>query len=243
MRSRKDLSLLSALAERIRNNPRQDLDDDLFYTISRAAWLGKEVRIVGTVAEDHGKQYLRLSLRPGEGEWVSIRRLLLDFADRYVLLDGFLLEDIIIEKGFVEELLSAVDGSVMTAVADDISSFETEAAAVSDEALPLYPGIQQWNADAVLSVPRVRYGNGENAKERLASAYRNVLEKAAAGNYRTLSIAPLSDYPLSLEGDVASSAVSIFFALRPDAPMSVTFVLPDHHSLSLFLGATEHQEE
>ena len=155
-------------------------------------------------------------------------------------LDGFLLDDIIIEKGFVEELISAIDDSTMTAVADDISSYETAGAVVSDEALQFFPDIRKWNANAVLTRPRVIYKDGERAKERLAIAYRDVLKKAAEAKLKTLSIAPLSDYPLSLEGDIASSSVSVFFSLHPETAMAVTFVLPDEESLSVFLSS-EHQ--
>ena len=155
----------------------------------------------------------------------------------------FLLEDIIIEKGFIEELISAIDGSTMTAIADDISSYETEVAAAAEESLQFYPDIRKWNAEAVLTVKRVSYDDGNRAKERLASAYRNVLEKAASAGYHTLSIGPLSDYPPSLEGDIASSAASIFFSLHPESPMCITFVLPDEDSLSRFLMPPEHQQE
>ena len=101
-----------------------------------------------------------------------------------------------------------------------------EAAAAADESLPSFPDIRKWNAEAVLTVPRVAYGDGERAKERLARQYRAVLSKAAEAGYRTLSIAPLSDYPLDLEGEIAASSVNAFFAFNPSSPMSVTFVLP-----------------
>lgn len=240
MQNRKDLSQLLNLVRRIRENPREDLDDALFYSIVRACWLEKEIRCRDGIVEDHGKKYLRTYLSDGEGEWVPIRRILLDFTDRFVMLDGFLLDDIIIEKGFVEELISAIDDSTMTAVADDISSYETAGAVVPDEALQFFPDIRKWNANAVLTRPRVIYKDGERAKERLAIAYRDVLKKAAEAKLKTLSIAPLSDYPLSLEGDIASSSVSAFFSLHPETAMAVTFVLPDEESLSVFLSS-EHQ--
>ena len=235
--------MLIGLVSRVRENPREDLDDALFYTIIRACWLGKEVRTREGVTEDHGKKYLRTFLSPGDGKWIPLRRLLLDFTEKYVMLDGFMLDDVIIEKGFVEELLSAIDDSTMTAVADDISSYESEAAAVTEEALPLFPDMRKWNTGAVLTAGRVLYGDGSRAKERLAAVYRNVLEKAAAAGYRTLSIAPLSDYPASLEGNIAASSVSIFFSLHPEVPMAVTFVLPDEESLRRFLVPPEHEDE
>ena len=242
MRNSKDTSMLEGLIRRIRENPKEDLDDVLFYTIMRAVWLGKEIAVSDTVTNNHGKNYLRTYLS-GKGTWTPIRSVLLGFADEYVMLDGFLIEDIIIEKGFIEELISAIDGSTMTAIADDISSYETEAAAAAEESLQFYPDIRKWNAEAVLTVKRVSYDDGNRAKERLASAYRNVLEKAASAGYHTLSIGPLSDYPPSLEGDIASSAASIFFSLHPEYPMCITFVLPDEDSLSRFLMPPEHQQE
>ncbi|MBO8437113.1 MAG: hypothetical protein IAA97_09065 [Spirochaetes bacterium] len=237
MRNSNDNSLLKALVSRIKSNPKEDLDDTLFYTITRAATLGKEIR-VGSVREDHGKRYLRTFLDGGKGDVVKLGDFLLRFLDEYVLLDGFMLEEIIIEKGFVEELISALGMSTMTAVADDISSYESAAAAICDESLPFFPDIRKWNTEAVLTVPRVRYSDGSRVKERLASAYKHVFEKCVEGGYTTLSIAPLSDYPLSLESEIATSAASAFFALHPDRMLSVSFILPDEKSLSLFLGAS-----
>ena len=168
---------------------------------------------------------------------------LLDFTDKYVMLDGFLLDDIIIEKGFVEELVSAVDYSQITAVAEDISSYESESACVTDESLTSFPDIRKWNTEAVLTTPIVRYGSGEGAVSRLANAYKNILQKAMDGGYHTLSIAPLSDFPLNIEGEIANQSTDIFFSLHPESPMCITFVLPDEDSLSRFLMPPEHQQE
>lgn len=239
MRNINDNSLLAAIVSRIKENPREDLDDVLFYTISRASFLGKSLR-VGGVREDHGKRYIRTYLTEGRGEMVLVREFLMRFLDSYLMLDGFILEEIIIEKGFVEELISAIDVSTMTAVADDISSYESMAATVPEEALQLYPGINKWNAEAVLTVPRVHFNDGLKAKERLVSAYKHILEKTIEGGYATLSIAPLSDYPLSIESEIATSSVSAFFALHPDRPLAVSFILPDEKSLALFLGSSQH---
>ena len=112
----------------------------------------------------------------------------------------------------------------------------------TERSLPSFPDIRKWNAEAVLTVPLVAYGDGERAKERLARQYRAVLSKAAEAGYRTLSIAPLSDYPLDLEGEIAASSVNAFFAFNPSSPMSVTFVLPDESSLARFLSS-DHEEE
>ena len=242
MRNRKDLSILSSIIRRVRGNPREDLDDALFYAICRSVWLDKEIAVSESVVEDHGKRYLKASLDECNGKTVPIRRMLLDFLDAYVMLDGFVLDGLIIEKGFVEELISAIDSSTMTAIAEDISSYESEAAAAADESLPSFPDIRKWNSEAVLTIPRVAYGDGERAKERLARQYRAVLSKAAEAGYRTLSIAPLSDYPLDLEGEIAASSVNAFFAFNPSSPMSVTFVLPDESSLARFLSS-DHEEE
>lgn len=227
--------MLVNLLKRVKENPKADLDDELFYTLVRACFLGKEVRTRDSYKENYGKRYLLVFLTPGEGEWTTLRQLLLDFTDKYIELDGFVIEDVIIEKGFIEELVSAIDNSTMTAIAEDISSYESAASAVTDEALEFFPDIREWNSDAVLTIPRVMYGNGTRAKERLAAAYRNVLEKTAEAGYTTLSVAPLSDYPLSLECDVASSAASVFFTLHPAAPLLLTFILPDEEKLREFL--------
>ena len=235
-------AFLREARRKILDNPRADYDDELFYALVRATWLLTEVYTDDRIREDHGKKYLSVHF-DGSGKKETLRRIILDFADKYLLLDGLILDGLIIEKGFIEEIISAVDSSMMTAIADDISSYETEAAAAAEESLQFYPDIRKWNAEAVLTVKRVSYDDGNRAKERLASAYRNVLEKAASAGYHTLSIGPLSDYPPSLEGDIASSAASIFFSLHPESPMCITFVLPDEDSLSRFLMPPEHQQE
>lgn len=236
MRNSNDLSMLTQLASRIKASPKEDFDDALFFTLCRASALGKKIRTNDGVVTDHGKKYLRTYLSEGIGNWIDIRRILLDFTDKYVMLDGFLLDDIIIEKGFVEELVSAVDYSQITAVAEDISSYESESACVTDESLTSFPDIRKWNTEAVLTTPLVRYGNGEGAISRLANAYKNILQKAVDGGYHTLSIAPLSDFPLHIEGEIANQSTDIFFSLHPDAALFVTFILPDEESLTKFLG-------
>ncbi len=239
MRRKGDNSVLEELRRRIKEKPAADFDDELFYTLTRCIWLGKEVVADDMVAEDHGKAYLVTHIS-GSGRRKGLREMILGFTDEYLGLDGLLLDDIIIEKGFIEELISAVDDGMVTAVAEDISSYESEAAIVTDDALPSFPSIRKWNADAVLTAERVRYGSGERAKERLASAYKAVFDSAMNGGYHVISIAPLSDYPIGLESSIAVSAASIYSSLHPDFPMAVTFVLPDEESLSLFLAPPEH---
>ena len=231
--------MLLNLLRKVRENPRADLDDELFYTFSRACFLGKTVRVRDSYKENYGKRYLAVFLSEGDGDWIPIRQLLLDFTGKYIELDGFVIEDVIIEKGFIEELVSAIDTSTMTAIAEDISSYESAAAAITDEALQFFPDIRKWNAEAVLTTHRIAYGDGTRAKERLASAYKNILEKAVSAGYSTLSIAPLSDYPLSSECDIATSAVSVFFSLHPDVSLMVTFILPDEEKLGEFLTPSD----
>lgn len=243
MRRKEDNSVLERLREMIKEKPSADFDDELFYTLSRCIWLGKEIFTEEKVTENYGKAYLSAHIASGKGKRVPLRDVILAFTDRYLGLDGLLLDDIIIEKGFIEEIISAVDDGMMTAVAEDISSYECEAAIVAEEMLQSFPSIQKWNADAVLTVPRVVKGDGKRAKERLAVAYRNVLSKAAAGGYHVLSVSPLSDYPVQEEAGIATSAVRIFASLNPDFPMSVTFVLPDRKSLDAFLSPPEHDYE
>ena len=186
------------------------------------------------IAEDHGKNYLSVHIERN-GKEVALRTLLLDFTDRYLLLDGISLDGLLIEKGFIEELISGLDQSTMTAIAEDISSYETEAAAVTDESLPLFPDMRKWNADAVLTIPSVKEKACSDFVSVLAHSYRNILDKTREAGYHTLSIAHLSDN-LSREGDIAASSVNIWIAMNPDYPISVTFILPDESALHDFLS-------
>ena len=226
-------AFLREARRKILDNPRADYDDELFYALVRATWLLTEVYTDDRIREDHGKKYLSVHF-DGSGKKETLRRIILDFADKYLLLDGLILDGLIIEKGFIEEIISAVDSSMMTAIADDISSYETDAAAVADESLSMFPSIQKWNSEALLTISRV--ASGDRFTERLSSAYRNLLDKTKEAGYRTLSIAPLSDAMLQNESAIATSAVSIWFSLHPDYPLAVTFVLPGERELQAFLS-------
>ena len=116
-------AFLREARRKILDNPRADYDDELFYALVRATWLLTEVYTDDRIREDHGKKYLSVHF-DGSGKKETLRRIILDFADKYLLLDGLILDGLIIEKGFIEEIISAVDSSMMTAIADDISSYE-----------------------------------------------------------------------------------------------------------------------
>ena len=229
-----DNKILSEIRRRIIENPRKDYDDELFYAIMRSVWLCCSVYTDDMVAEDHGKKYLAVHIE-GKGKEVPLKRILLDFTDRYLMLDGISLDGLLIEKGFIEEIISGIDQSTMTAIADDISSYETDATAVADEALQSFPGIQKWNTDAVLTTPLVKEKDNPDFVSRLSRTYKNILDRTRAAGYRTLSVSPLSDN-LSREGDVAASSVNIWIAMNPDYPISVTFILPSESALQSFLS-------
>ena len=107
-----DNKILSEIRRRIIENPRKDYDDELFYAIMRSVWLGCSVYTDDMVAEDHGKKYLAVHIE-GKGKEVPLKRILLDFTDRYLMLDGISLDGLLIEKGFIEEIISGFSGMRM----------------------------------------------------------------------------------------------------------------------------------
>ena len=115
MRNRRDNSALLDLRDRIINDPKGDYDDALFHLLLRSSALGKEVIVSSHIVTDHGKRYLP-SFITGGGRSMPLRSLILSFADENVELDGFLLDSLIIEKGFIEELISGMDESGIDAV-------------------------------------------------------------------------------------------------------------------------------
>ena len=127
MRNRKDLTAIHKLSEKIVSNPTMDFDDALFHVLLEAALLGKETCISDKKVEDHGKNYLSL-VEPHENlRTISFYDLYSAFVDEFVDYDGFVIDGIIIEKDFIEEIISALDISQVSVVNGSVISFEGDA--------------------------------------------------------------------------------------------------------------------
>ncbi len=127
MRNRKDVTAIKKLTEKIVLNPTVDFDDALFHVLLEAALLGKETYLSGKTIKDHDHEYLEL-LEEGEGlREISFYDLYSAFVDEFIDYDGFVINGIIIEKDFIEEIISALDISQISVVHGDITEFEGDA--------------------------------------------------------------------------------------------------------------------
>ena len=127
MRNRKDLTAIHTLSEKIIANPTVDFDDALFHVLLEAALLGKESFIAKQDLEDHGKKYLSLVDFGDDLRSISFYDLYSAFVDEFVDYDGFVIDGIIIEKDFIEEIISALDISQVSVVHGSVVSFEGDA--------------------------------------------------------------------------------------------------------------------
>ena len=77
----------------------------------------------------NGKRYVVISLaETSVGAWLSLRTFLFSFSSEYVEYDGFVMDGVIIEKDFIEEIISGLDESGVSAVIGDVLAEEAEAA-------------------------------------------------------------------------------------------------------------------
>ena len=229
MRSRHDNAELSQLRDRIVADPRGDYDDALFHTLLRACALGKEVVVLPGHVSDHGKRYVR-ALLAGDGRILPLRSLILSFADDNVDMDGFMLEDVAIEKGFIEEIISGLDMSGVDATVDDWRSYEADAVILFDGS---YEGISidspDINADIVI------HASPSDSVHDIASSLKSAFDAMRERNMHTASIPLIGDNP-GLIAAVAMSAVDAFSAVYQDHPLSVTLVSESDELLSSILS-------
>ena len=229
MRSRHDNAALIHLRDRIVSDPRGDYDDALFHTLLRASALGKEVVVLPGHVTDHGKRYIR-ALMEGDGRIMPLRSLILSFAADNVDMDGFMLSDVAIEKGFIEELISGLDMSGVDATVDDWRSYEADAVILfdgSDDGIAIEsPDV---NADIVI------HARLSDSVHRIASSLKSAFEAMRERNMHTASIPLIGDNP-GLIAAVAMSAVDAFSSLYQDHPLSVTLVSESDEILSSILS-------
>ncbi len=127
MRDRKNITALHNLTAKIAKNPTVDFDDALFHVLLEAALLGKETALSKNTVKDNGKEYLLLSEGAITDRQISFYDLFSRFVDEFVDYDGFVIDGIIIEKEFIEEIISSLDMSQISVVKDSIINFEGDA--------------------------------------------------------------------------------------------------------------------
>ena len=229
MRSRHDNTAISRLCEKIVSDPRGDYDDALFHTLMRASSLGKEVVVMPGYITDHGKRYIR-AVPDGDGRSMALRSLLLSFADDNVDMDGFLLCDVAIEKGFIEELISGLDMSGIDATVDDWRSYEADAVILFDGSLhEIAIDSPDINADIVI------HARPSSSIHDIALAMRSAFSAIHDRDMHTVSIPLIGDNP-GLIAAVAMSAVDAFSALYQDYQLAVTLVSDSDELLSSILS-------
>lgn len=127
MRNRRDIAAINKLTEKIVSNPTADFDDALFHVLLEAALLGKEIFLSERTIDNHNHEYLELVEKGDNLRSISFYDLYSAFVDEFLDYDGFVINGIIIEKDFIEEIISALDISQISVVLGDITQFEGDA--------------------------------------------------------------------------------------------------------------------
>ena len=219
--------MLSSLMRKITSDPRGDYDDALFHTLLIASALGKEVILSRGYVGNYGKRY-RHAMIEGEGRSVPLRSLILSFASENIDYDGFLLDSVIIEKGFIEELISGIDDYMVEAVVDDYRTKEADAVLLFGDGGEVVMELSEMNSDYIIRAPY------SADKKALASSFRTALEMARADSLHILSIPVPEDADPAFFSDVAVTSVYAMSNLYPDYPMCVSFIARDDKELEAF---------
>ena len=230
MRNKEDNSMLSSLVRKITSDPKGDYDDALFHTLLAASALGKEVILHRGYVENYGKKYRAASLS-GEGLSMPLRSLILSFATENFGYDGFLLDNVIIEKGFIEELISGIDDYMVEAVVDDYRTKETEAVVLFS---PYADGVaaeeSEMNSDYVINAPL------SEDKKAMSIVFRDVLSLLIEMGVHSVSIPVPEAIDPALFSDIAVSSVYAFSNLHPEHFLYVSFVAPSDEILGKMTG-------
>ena len=230
MRNKEDNSMLSSLVRKITSDPKGDYDDALFHTLLAASALGKDVILHRGYVENYGKKYRAASLS-GEGLSTPLRSLILSFAAENFGYDGFLLDNVIIEKGFIEELISGIDDYMVEAVVDDYRTKEAEAVVLfGNDADSVYFAPSDMNSDYVIHAPV--YAD----KKYLTIIFRDVLAKAMEMGLHVISIPVPDGLDPSFFSDVAVSSVYAFSNIYPDYYIYAAFIASTDSMLERMVG-------
>lgn len=230
MRNKEDNAILSSLVARIVSDPKGDYDDALFHTLLAASALGKQVILCKGYVENYGKRY-RSAVLSGEGRSISVKSLLLSFAGDNIEYDGFLLDNVIIEKGFIEELISGIDDYMVEAVVDDYRTKEAEAVVLfGNDAGSVYSAPSDMNSDYVIHAPV------SADKKDLTIIFRDVLAKAMEMGLHVISIPVPDGLDPSFFSDVAVSSVYAFSNIYPDYYIYAAFIASTDSMLERMVG-------
>ena len=236
----RDNHMLRSVRERILADPSGDYDDALFHSFLASAGLGKEIFNHHHYIEDNGKRYIAASLsESGKGAWLSLRTFLYSFSSNYVEYDGFVLDGIIIEKDFIEEIISGLDESGVSAVVGDVLAEEAEAAVIpyaGEEVLTSIPADTPQNLIIQLPAPPAM-GNDQDRKH-LAESFFLLFRTIKDLNLHSVVIPVFSGYDPSLFADIALSSVSAFLHRYPEYFIQLVFACRDDRELEA-LSASE----
>ncbi len=123
-----NLAELKELISKIKSDPRGDYDDELFNIFLNYSAFSKVGELKNKVIKDGERKYIDIGLDPSdEVRTISFYNLFLAFLSDFVDYDGFALGGIVIEKGFIEEIVSALDTQALCIIKGDITSFEGDA--------------------------------------------------------------------------------------------------------------------
>lgn len=119
---------LKNLIQEIKENPLNDYDDALFNTFLNYADLGKVLNLRNKIIRDNNKVYLSLTLDVDkEKRLISFYSLFKGFDFDFSSYDGFVLDGVSFEKGFIEEICSSLDTSSLCIKKGDITTFDGDA--------------------------------------------------------------------------------------------------------------------
>ena len=229
----RDNHLLESVRSRILRDPSGDYDDALFHSFLSSAGLGKEICNHHHYIEDNGKRYISASLSelPG-GHWIPLRSFLFSFSSEYVEYDGFVMDGIIIEKDFIEEIISGIDESGVSAAIGDVLAEEAEAAVLpytGDRIRTSIPAETPQNMIIELPVPP---SSGTDEDRRLlASAFFALFNAIREYGIHSAVIPVFSGYSPDVFADIALSSVSAFLHRYPDYFIQIVFACRNDEEL------------
>ena len=220
-----DNHLLESVRKRILKDPSGDYDDALFHSFLTSAGLGKEIYNHHHYIEDNGKRYVVISLaETSVGAWLSLRTFLFSFSSEYVEYDGFVMDGVIIEKDFIEEIISGLDESGVSAVIGDVLAEEAEAAVLpynGDQIRASIPADTPQNMIIELPVPPAT--GGEEDRKQLASSFFALFKAIKRFGIHSAVIPFFIGYDPALFSDIALSSVSAFLHKDPDYFIQIVF--------------------
>ena len=230
MRNRHDNSLLSELREKIVNDPSGDYDDALFQTLLRAVALNKEVMIERGAVENHGKRYRRARIN-GDGRKTPLRALLLSFLGENVEYDGFLLDDIIIEKGFIEEIISAIDDSTIYFSVDDYKTMESDA-------VMLFEGKEKHveAKDSNLNTDIILVARSTSKVAELATSFKEAFSIMIEKGLHTLSLPLPKTIDKALFTAVALSSLEAYMKLYGEHYIQIALLVENEEDLNIIFN-------